>query len=259
MSGRFLRRQGVDATPGTELAGLSHPRSEGSVSPSNTGEPGPELYESIYASPFGDELLERFAEATISATDLGEADTGQDTPDLLDVSFSSNDAVGHAYGPDSPEIADEQIRLDRTLGQLITFVDSKMGKQNVLWVLSADHGSEPEPEAEREFNDNTAAERLPFSEVLNSAREQLDAIFHVAGDMKWFAARPDGMLYFDSAELERHHIEIAAARRALAEQVRDVPGIEGLYDMSQLRRVRGILRNSCFPDRSGDVYYLTKK
>src|SRR5215469_1244321 len=127
-------------------------------------EAGPKVYNSIYASLFGDELLERFAEATISANHLGRTDGTQAAPDLLDISFSSNDAVGHAYGPDSPEIADEQISLDRTLGRLAAFIDSKVGKQNVLWALSADHGSEPEPEAEREPNHNAAAQRLPLSE-----------------------------------------------------------------------------------------------
>ena len=71
------------------------------------------------------------------------------------------------------------------------------------------------------------------------------------------------MMYFDIAELKNHHIELAAARRALAKQVRDVPGMEAFYDTSQLAGVSGwigrFLRNSYFPDRSGDVYYLTKE
>ncbi len=226
-------------------------------------EKGPQLYDSVYGSPYGDELLERFAEATIAATDLGQMDKAGGIPDLLCISFSSNDAVGHAYGPDSPEIADEQIRLDRTLGRLVAFIDSKVGKQNVLWILSADHGSEPEPEAERELNHNTAAQRLPFSDALNSAQRELDAIFHIPGGMKWFVATTDGMLYFNVDELERHHIKLAAARRALAERVHSVPGVEAFYDVAKASDAPGwfgnILRNSYFPGRSGDVYYLTKE
>jgi len=199
-------------------------------------EAGPKVYNSIYASPFGDELLERFAEATISANHLGRTDGTQAAPDLLDISFSSNDAVGHAYGPDSPEIANEQISLDRTLGRLAAFIDSKVGKQNVLWALSADHGSEPEPEAEREPNHNAAAQRLPLSEALNSAQKQLDAIFHVADDTQWFVAKTDSMLYFDTAEVDRHHVGLAAVRQALAEKVHNVSGMERFYGASQLDR-----------------------
>jgi predicted AlkP superfamily pyrophosphatase or phosphodiesterase len=224
---------------------------------------GPKLYGSVYASPFGDELLEAFAEATVAANHLGEIASGHGASDLLAISFSSNDAVGHAYGPDSPEIADEQIRLDRTLGRLVAFLDSRVGNRNILWVLSADHGSEPTPEAEREFNHNSAAQRLPISEALGSTQKQLDAIFQISGEMDWFAATIDTMLYFNRTELARHHISLAAARRALAEQVHNVPGIAGFYDTSQLPGVPGwigsFLRNSSFPDRSGDVYYLTEE
>jgi hypothetical protein len=222
-------------------------------------EAGLKLYDSVYGSPFGDEVLEAFAEATMTANHLGE----QPTPDLLAVSFSSNDAVGHSYGPDSPEIADEQIRLDRILGRLVEFIDRKLGKENVLWVLSADHGSEPAPEAEQELNHNPAARRLPFSDAQHSAEEQLNAIFHLSGEMHWFAAQTDTMLYFDRGALARQNITLEAARHALATEVHDVPGMEGFYDATQLTTVPGwigtFLRNSNFPGRSGDVYYLTKQ
>jgi predicted AlkP superfamily pyrophosphatase or phosphodiesterase len=78
---------------------------------------GPMLNDAVYGSPYGDEVLEALAEHAIKANHLGENQAG--APDLLAIGFSSNDAVGHAYGPDSPEIADEQIRLDRTLGHLM--------------------------------------------------------------------------------------------------------------------------------------------
>jgi len=222
------------------------------------GRAGRALYDAIYGSPFGDELLEAFAEATITANQLG----ANNTPDLLAVSFSSNDVVGHAYGPNSPEIADEQIRLDRTLERLMNFVNERVGRDNVLWVLSADHGSEPTPEAERTLNGNTAAERLPFSAALRSVETQLDAILHVTGEMHWFAAQTHSMLYFDKAELAKHQITLEAARHALTTQVRNVPGIAGFYDPTQLPAsgwIATYIRNSNYSPRSGDVYYLTKE
>lgn len=224
-------------------------------------ESGLSLNLAVYASPFGDELLEAFAEQAVTANHLGE--NGGHAPDLLTVGFSSNDAVGHAYGPDSPEIADEQIRLDRTLGHLMTFLNARLGADNILWVLSADHGAEPAPEAERQLRENKAARRLPFSEALKSIQSQLNAIFKITGEMRWFAGKTDTMLYFDGEELARHNVSLAAARQALATQVKNVPGIEGFYDVTQLESVQGwigpILRNSVFPTRSGDIYYLTSQ
>lgn len=219
---------------------------------------GQGLYDAVYGSPFGDELLEAFAEATVTSNQLGQ----KGVPDLLAVSFSSNDAVGHAYGPFSPEIADEQIRLDRTLARLMSFVNERVGRENASWVLSADHGAEPDPEAERTLNFNVAAQRLPFSEALKSIGAQLNAIFHVTGEMHWFAAHTDTMLYLDQAQLAKHGISLQAACSALTTKVHDVPGIAGFYDPSRLPPsgwIATYLQNSDYSPRSGDVYYLTKE
>jgi hypothetical protein len=219
---------------------------------------GHQLNNAVYGSPFGDELLEAFAEHAITANHLGENQSN--APDVLAIGFSSNDAVGHAYGPDSPEIADEQIRLDRTLGRLMQVLNARLGADNILWVLSADHGAEPAPEAELQLRGNKAARRLPFSVALESIQSQLNAGFKITGDMHWFAGKTDTMLYFDRAELARHNISVAAASEMLAKQVKNVPGIDGFYDVTHLESVDGwigpVLRNSVFPKRSGDVYYL---
>jgi len=222
---------------------------------------GRELNEAVYSSPFGDELLETFTEAAVTANHLGQ--NSSSAPDLLAISFSSNDAVGHEFGPDSPEIADEQIRLDRTIGKLVELLSSRVGSENILWALSADHGAEPTPEAERELDHNNTARRLPFADAQRSIETQLSSIFKITGPMHWFAGQTDSMLYFDDAALAAHNISVSAASKAMAEQVRDVPGIDSFYDTSHLDSVEGwigtFLRNSAFPGRSGDVYYLTSQ
>ena len=224
-------------------------------------QPGDQLNNAVYESPFGDELLERLAEAVVKSNRLG--DNQNKAPDLLEIGFSSNDAIGHKYGPDSPEIADEQIRLDRTLGRLVDGLTARLGSGQILWVLSADHGAEPTPEAERTLRQNGVAQRIPFSDALKSVEAQLDTIFKVSGNVHWFAGKTDTMLYFDRAELARHNITLQAAGAALATQVKNVPGVDGFYAVSHLETVKNdigrILRNSAFPDRSGDVYYLTSE
>ena len=219
------------------------------------------LYDAVYSSPFGDEVLEKFAEWAVTTNHLGE--NPHNAPDLLAISFSSNDAVGHAFGPDSPEMADEQIRLDRTLGHLIDTLSARLGFDGILWVLSADHGSEPTPEAELLLRRNGHARRLAFSDAIRSVETQLNSSFGIIGTMQWFAGYADSMLYFDQDALARRHISLSSARHKIATQVRDVPGIDGFYDSAQLNSVRGSigtrLRNSAFAGRSGDVYYLTKE
>ena len=67
--------------------------------------------------------------------------------DLLSVSFSSNDSVGHTYGPDSPQVRDIAIRTDRAIGQLLDRVDKLVGLQHTIVALTADHGVAPVPES----------------------------------------------------------------------------------------------------------------
>ena len=94
------------------------------------------FYGDIYRSPFVDGYLEDFAETLIEAENLG----ADEVPDLLAVSFSALDTVGHGYGPNAPETLDVILRLDRTIGELLDFVDERIGLENVVVALSSDHG-----------------------------------------------------------------------------------------------------------------------
>ena len=71
--------------------------------------------------------------------DLGrDADT-----DILAIGFAATDAIGHQWGPDSHEQMDQMLRLDRVLGRLFEQIESSVGLDNTVVVLSADHGSRP--------------------------------------------------------------------------------------------------------------------
>lgn len=87
-------------------------------------------------SPAGDELTLDFAKTLIQNENLGV----DDTTDYLGISFSSNDYVGHVFGGSSLENEDNLVRLDKTLGELFSFLDKKVGLKNTVIVLSADHG-----------------------------------------------------------------------------------------------------------------------
>jgi predicted AlkP superfamily pyrophosphatase or phosphodiesterase len=93
-------------------------------------------------SPFCDEYIEKMAEAEIDALELGQGDR----TDFLGVSFSSVDYVGHAFGPRSHEIQDMVGRIDATIGRLLDHLDEKVGRDNYVVGLSADHGVADVPE-----------------------------------------------------------------------------------------------------------------
>ena len=102
-------------------------------------------YGNLAASPWGNELIELFAEPAVT----GEKSGQRGPTDLLTVSFSSNDYVGHRVGPDAPEVRDMAVRTDQLLGKFFHRHRPGVGMKNVMVVLSADHGVASTPEHDR--------------------------------------------------------------------------------------------------------------
>jgi predicted AlkP superfamily pyrophosphatase or phosphodiesterase len=96
----------------------------------------------IRATPFGNTLTRDFAQALIQSENLGKGNY----TDFLAISFSSPDYIGHMYGPQSVEIEDCYIRLDKELAELLRFLDNWTGKNNTLVFLTADHGAVENPQ-----------------------------------------------------------------------------------------------------------------
>lgn len=120
----------------TEVAGF------GRVFPHEYGPASSPYFPTLLTlSPAGDELVLDFAKAVIENESLGK----DETPDFLGVSFSSTDYVGHIFGPSSLEGEDNILRLDRTIADLLAYVDDAVGLENTLIVLAADHGGPDTP------------------------------------------------------------------------------------------------------------------
>jgi len=98
-------------------------------------------FEILKATPFGNTVTKDFAIETIRQEQMGKGSV----TDFLTVSFSSTDYVGHQFGPNSVECEDTYLRLDKDIADLLSFLDTWIGKQNVLVFLTADHGVAPAP------------------------------------------------------------------------------------------------------------------
>jgi predicted AlkP superfamily pyrophosphatase or phosphodiesterase len=90
----------------------------------------------ISSTPFGNDLLLDLAIAAIEGESLGS----RETSDILAISFSATDAVGHQFGPASIEAQDTYLRLDQTMARLLDYLDENFGKENILLFLTSDHG-----------------------------------------------------------------------------------------------------------------------
>lgn len=132
----------------------------------------------VIGQPWMDELTLDFAWRGIRAMDLGG---GQQT-DILAVSLSTTDAVGHRWGPDSREVHDQVLRLDRALGVFLDSLIALRGRENIVIALTADHGVAPTPEIRSSWGDNSKARRM--------ARNFMDPVFAAIGPMVQRAAIP---------------------------------------------------------------------
>jgi hypothetical protein len=209
------------------------------------------LCEAVTASPFGNDLLERFAERALEAEQLGK----HDATDILTLSFSSNDAVGHQYGPDSPEVHELCVTSDRILGKLIAAVERQVGPDGYLLIVSADHGVAPTPEA-------NAALKMPGGRMTGNpvAKAVEAALGKRYGDAKWVTDNGETGLYLNLEAIESKKLDRGEVDRVAADAAMAVPHVFRVYTREQLMNnqfqddsIGRRVLNGFFPQRSPDV------
>ena len=158
-------------------------------------EPGKAYYDAMMWTPFGDLLTFDFVKAAIEGENLGNNPAG--VPDILAISWTSHDYVNHLFGPESRQSQDQTARLDRIFAELFDYLDQRIGLQNVLITLSADHGfmNVPEYSASR----NLDAGRIDPDKMIEATNAALSAKF---GDGKYITAWWNPTLYVDYKLLE---------------------------------------------------------
>jgi predicted AlkP superfamily pyrophosphatase or phosphodiesterase len=185
----------------------------------------PPAYESMFTSPFGDNLLTDLALAALKNTDLGR----DDVPDLLAISYSSPDAVGHTFGPLSKEENDLYLRLDLEIARLLKALDQTVGKGNYTIFLTADHGAS-------EVTRYLADHQLPVGAFDRRATYQAANTYLVAqfGPGQWLEKESNNTYFLSRPLLAQRKIELVHAQQVLAEFLRDQPGITQVNTTTQL-------------------------
>jgi len=183
-------------------------------------------YDKVAGSAYGNELLLAFTEKAIESEKMGQSGG----TDLLAVSFSCNDTVGHDVGPFAPEVRDMSIRTDRLLGRLLDFVDKRVGLANVLVVVTADHGVAPVAE-------ELAKRRMPGGRIDVAALHKVieDALSAEFGEGKWIVGRSGPLPYFDHKLIARKNLKLADVQQAAAQAARMFPHVARVYTREELR------------------------
>ena len=198
-----------------------------------------EAVRQIVDYPWMDEITLALALEGLARLDLG---AGPHT-DLLAVSLSSTDAVGHKYGPDSKEVHDQILRLDRALGAFLDSLYSVRDSARVVVALTSDHGVTPYPElhfASRRVPGNGRADVAPVVEryVASLARQGVDS---AAFDWDY------GLLVVDRPAFARAGVNADSVLAAFAADVRRVPGVE------RVDPVRALAADTLRPGERGAV------
>lgn len=140
-------------------------------------------------------------------------------PDLLSISLSTTDAVGHAYGPDSREIHDQVLRVDRWLGEFMTSLEREVPADRIIYVLTADHGVSPLPEISVARTGRGG--RVWLGDVASAAEQQLEARYHTEFGIEF----DNGLVYGDVAALRARGIDADSLGRAVIAASIDRPGV----------------------------------
>jgi predicted AlkP superfamily pyrophosphatase or phosphodiesterase len=219
-----------------------------------SAQPDEAYYSQWERSPFADAYVGRFAAALVQSLQLGKhAGT-----DVLAVSFSTPDLVGHAFGPRSHELRDVYARLDRTIGGLFDTLDSVVGKDQWVAALSADHGVTPIPE--QLAAEGKDAGRIDGGALVTAVEEALRPL----GSGRHVTVLNTNDLYLEPGvytKVAKSHELSAAVVRAIESR----PGVQRAFLSDQVRSGAHssdpLLRAaalSYFPGRSGDIVFAAK-
>src|SRR5262249_1314848 len=160
-------------------------------------------YTALESTPFGNELVEEFAERALAAEQLGK----HEGTDVFVVSFSSNDYVGPDYGFESAEARETSIRTDALLDKLMQAIDRQAGAGNVLYVMTADHGAAPLPEA-------NWARKMPGGRFISANIKKVvqDALEKHHGPGEWVKGNWDISVYLNRDLIAAKHLSLATVQ-----------------------------------------------
>jgi predicted AlkP superfamily pyrophosphatase or phosphodiesterase len=218
-------------------------------------EPDDEFYEHWQRSPYADAFLGRMAASLTETLQLGK----DEATDLLGVSFSTPDLVGHAFGPQSHEVRDIYARLDVTIGALLDRLDALVGAGEYVVALSSDHGVAEIPEQSQKAGKD--AGRHSAQRLTDTIERVIDA---AAGPGSYVARVTGNDVYLRPGMYEKLGARSGIAA-AVARQLEQQAGILRAFHADELRGGRQttdpLLRAAALSyvvGRSGDFVIVPK-
>ncbi|MCY7409145.1 MAG: alkaline phosphatase family protein [Chitinophagales bacterium] len=205
-------------------------------------------------TPFGNTMTKDLAIEAIKNEKLGK----RNATDFLCISFSSTDLVGHWFGPNSLELADCYLRLDKDIENLLNYIDENIGKENCLVFLTADHGGAINPDFGKDHNISGGV--MMGDSLLDAANKFVSGFY---GEGKWIAAIATQQVYLNQTFIASTKIAGDDVANKVSDFLMQQEGIlcvtSPKYNINLCSpTVQQTIMNNFYPERSGDIFYSMK-
>jgi len=210
-------------------------------------------YDMIRSTPYGNTITLELAKKAIEAEQLGK----DDITDFLAVSCSATDYVGHQYGPNSVEIEDTYLRLDKDFENFFNYLDQTVGKGNYLVFLSADHSVAHVPGFMKE--NKLHAGVVDDRAVVTGLNTVLESKFKIK---KPVSMSMNNQIIFDHTNPDLAKNDFNAMKAASIEYLRTLPGFADAVDLQRIAEStlpaiqKEMITNGYNARLSGDIYYI---
>ena len=207
-------------------------------------------YQLLWVSPTGNSLLTDFAMEAIKNEDLG----ADEIPDLINISYSVPDAAGHSFGPQSIEVADIYVKLDKDIERLLDYLDDQVGQDEYTLFLSSDHGVVPVVSLLDHYQLPTGLAKISIYE--DTLSKFLNSQY---GENEWIQNFDGANIYLNRNVISEADIDLSSIQLIVAEFMMEQEGVYQALTAHQMvyneykNGIRSKLQNGFHQDRSGDV------
>lgn len=203
--------------------------------------------------PQGNSLTISMAESLIENEKLGL----DDAADLLTISFSTPDYTAHTFGPNSIEAEDVFLRLDKELGEFFDYLDNRIGKNQYLLFLTADHGGAHVPSFLK--MNHIPAGNVAVETIYNELNSLLGEKYKV---QNLCMAVANYQVYLDRDSIAKHQLNLDLVGKFCIDYLLKQPGIENAFLQKDIDKItipsklKEMVRAGYYESRSGDIQLI---
>jgi len=212
-------------------------------------------YGILHVVPYGNTFTLDMAKAAVQGEQLG---AGANT-DMLTISLSTPDYIGHTFGPNSVEAEDDFLRLDKDLGSFLDFLDEKLGKGEYVVFLTADHGAAHVPFFLNQHKIPAGnAVDAAYPEAINKLLKARFGMDNLLIDVSNY------QVHLNRSLIKQRGFNTDTINKIVINYLLEQPGVYRAFTLDKLNAVtlnatiKADVTNGYYPDRSGDIQILFK-